>query len=214
MGEELDPTIPAPDEDPTEDNPVEPSDDKGADNPTDTAPVDWETQYKRLQADRDRRMAQIAAKERALAAREQALRVVAPEPEPGAEDLATLPPHLRREVEEARAYRAQAAEFEARQAHGDLVVDSIKAHFDGPVTTDLADAVVGLIEDLAKAQQTATAAASKRSRSQAVQPRVDTNRPDAPDQTALDKQIEDAKAGKGKDPLGALVSARLRKAGF
>jgi hypothetical protein len=213
VGEELDPTIETTDGDPSEDTPDSADGDTGSDTPTDTAPTDWESRYKELQANTDRRVAQVSSKERQLAAREQALKRVEPEAPPADDDLKTLPPHLRREVEEARAYREQAQWQEVKATYGEVVAAAYEAAFPSwpkdPAYVDAAIEFVRVLSAGAPKGQTA-----KPSRSEAVQPKVDANRSDAPDAADLDKKIETAKAGKGKDPLTSFISSSLKKRGL
>lgn len=209
VSDELDTTV-APAEDPTEDNREPESDDTATNTPSDEPPVD--------QANLTRWAQKLADRERRLAEREDRLLALAgskdtdDEPDTGA----ALPPDVARELEQARQLKQEMEWAAVRQEIGEPVVDAYEVFYRGyQLDNSPKGALTAFVDAIRHLADTAQPApTTKPTRAQAVQPRVDTNRPDAPDQNALDKKIEDAKAGKVKDPLGTWIDATLTKAGL
>lgn len=182
----------------------------------DTEPdVDWETRYRALQSRWTRTQQELRQRENQLLELATRQQQGGQEAEADPEQPGYVPPQVARELEELRQYREMQEWESAKAEYGEPVADAYETFQRGwqldPSPRGAYQAFLDAINVLAEAEVEDSA---PRTRTQAVKPRVDNNRQEAPDRSQLDKQLEDAKAGRGKDPLAAGIDAILRKAGL
>jgi hypothetical protein len=215
VAEGLDPTIDA-EADPTEDTQPEPDDDTGENTQQDAAPDGYveASRYAALQAE-------FTRKSQRLKAAEDQLLDYRAQPQDEAATEAALPPDIQRELATVRQMRQQMEWDRAIAEYGEPARDAYAEFQRGFELAMRPDGSVDPVRLLGAYRDSidryGTLTQPEQPRKPRTTPRVDPNRSDAPDQNALDKQIEDAKAGKGKgrlDPLGSYLDAKLKKAGL
>jgi hypothetical protein len=206
----------ADEQDPDEDNPDDEADEQQdtpeqPEQPNDEK-VDYEARYKELQKSASRQGAELAIWRRGETPKGARSEAAAEEPDEGAGDdtaddgyLASLEQDSWRAAEAlygetaVEAYTAAYSIFERAQTPADYIA-AFEAYHE-------IRSKGGTPEDAAAAAGNGT----KRTRAEAVQPRVDANRSDAGPDLTDDKAVEEAR--KGTD-LGKFVHAATRAMGF